>query len=245
MSSNSVIILSDSHIGPEAEDPTTQALHRFLRQVPKMGRHLIINGDLFEFWFEYRSVVPRTAFPTLAVIAEVVREGVRVTIMGGNHDRWGGPFWKEQLGVEYHARSVELELAGWRALVSHCDGECEPETSSRMMHRLIGHPITSLVFRALHPDFGFWLVKRMPLQLSRRKDRIGGSPSAARAQAAYAAEVLRKRDDLDLVVFGHTHRATIQENGKKRWYLNPGAWMNGYEFAMVTEKGPELCRWEQ
>ncbi len=196
MSSNSVIILSDSHIGPEAEDPTTRALHRFLREVPKMGRHLIINGDLFEFWFEYRSVVPRTAFPTLAVIAEVVREGVRVTIMGGNHDRWGGPFWKEQLGVEYHARSVELELAGWRALVSHCDGECEPETSSRMMHRLIGHPITSLVFRTLHPDFGFWLVKRMPLLLSRRKDRIGGSPSAARAQAAWYTGSTRQRSML-------------------------------------------------
>ncbi len=243
MSSNSVIIVCDAHIGPTRHDTTTRAFHRFLEAVPKRSNHLLINGDLFDFWFEYRSVVPRAAFPTLAALAEVVRAGVRVTITGGNHDRWGGPFWTEQLGADYHPRSVELQLAGWRALVSHGDGECEAEFRARLLHRTIGHPLTSLAFRALHPDIGFWLVKRMGKVLNRPVGDASGSPTASEAQSVHALELLRKRRDLDLVVFGHTHRARLEPADDKRWYLNPGAWMNGQEYAVVTQEGPELCRW--
>lgn len=251
MSSNSVIIVCDAHIGPAQHGTTTRAFHRFLEEVPKRSKHLIVNGDLFDFWFEYRSVVPRAAFPTLAALAEVVRAGVRVTITGGNHDRWGGPFWTEQLGAEYHAKSVELDLAGWRALVSHGDGECEPEFLARLLHRTVGHPLTSLAFRALHPDIGFWLVKRMGKVLNRPRDDGIGLRTASEAQSAHAIELLQKRPDLDLVVFGHTHRARLElagggegeREGDKRWYLNPGAWMDRQEYAVVTEDGPELCRW--
>ena len=243
MASKSVIIVSDSHIGPEPGNPTTGAFHRFLRDVPSMGQHLIINGDLFEFWFEYRSVVPKAAFPTLAALAEVQRAGVRLTITGGNHDRWGGPFWREQLGAEYHPRSAELELAGWRALVSHGDGDVEPELLARVVHRVIGHPLTSLGFRMLHPDLGFWLVKRMNPVLNRRNDDKPGSPIAADAQSIHAGDLLRQRPDLDLVVYGHTHKPVLQEFEPNRWYLNPGAWTNGYEYAVLTEGGPELHRY--
>ena len=240
MSSETAIIVSDAHIGHRMEDSVVDAFHRFLRNVPKMGRHLVINGDLFDFWFEYRSVIPRTVFPTLAALADVIRAGVRVTITGGNHDRWGGRFWREQLGAEFHDRSVELELAGWRALVSHGDGEIEPEFLARMVHRVIGHPLTSTAFRALHPDLGFWLVRRMSKVLNRRTDDDQGMHAAADAQVLHARELLQRRPDLDLAVLGHTHRAMLDEVEASRWYLNPGAWMNELEYAVVTAAGPEL-----
>ena len=242
-----VIIVADAHLGPRTDDDTSAAFQRFLADVPKLSNHLIINGDLFDFWFEDRTVIPRGVFPILASLWDLVRRGVRVTVTGGNHDRWGGRFWREQLGAEFHPRAVELNVAGWRTLVSHGDGAIEPELLSRLLHRVIGSPLTSMTFRALHPDVGFWLVRKSRRILSRR--RSGGSEhqaqmtGAALAQARSARALLEQRSDLDLVVLAHTHYAYLEQISPKRWYLNPGAWENGLEYAMVTERGPELRRW--
>jgi UDP-2,3-diacylglucosamine hydrolase len=245
MPPNTAIVVADAHLGSRGSDPESSAFQRFLVEVPKLGRHLVINGDLFEFWFEYRSVIPRGVFPILAELWNVVRSGVRVTLTGGNHDRWGGPFWEEQMGAEYHRHSVELDLAGWRTLLAHGDGDTETEFLSKAVHRIIGHPLTAMSFRALHPDLGFWLVRKSSRVLSRRKDDDAGRQNAADAQASAARALLERRDDLDLVVLGHTHRATIEDVGPNRWYLNPGAWMDGYEYAVVTENGPELRRFDR
>ena len=239
------IIVADAHLGPRTDDPTSTAFQRFLADVPQQGSHLVINGDLFEFWFEYRTVVPRGVFPVLASLWDVIRRGVRVTVTGGNHDRWGGRVWKEQLGAEFHPRAAELDIAGWRAYVSHGDGDIEPELLAKLVHRVIGSPLTSMAFHALHPDVGYWLVGKSRRILSRRR----GDPShpnnkAAHAQARSARALLEQRSDLDLVVFGHTHCARLEEISPKRWYLNPGAWENGFEYAIVTENGPELRRYE-
>ncbi|MCZ6917931.1 MAG: UDP-2,3-diacylglucosamine diphosphatase, partial [Gemmatimonadetes bacterium] len=242
MPPETTVIVSDAHLSGEPGDPLAETFHRFLKEVPAMGRHLVINGDLFDFWFEYRSVIPRTVFPTLAALAEVVRAGVRVTITGGNHDRWGGRFWKEQLGAAFYPREVEIDVSGRRALVSHGDGDIEPEFMSKLVHRVIGNPATSFVFRAIHPDVGFWMVRKLSGLLGRRRDDDGGKGTAADAQVEYARELLELRKDLELVVLGHTHRAVVVEVAPGRWYVNPGAWMDRYEYALVTEDGPELRR---
>ncbi len=100
MPPHAAIIVADAHISSRPGDSVSVALQRFLVDVPKLGRHLVLNGDLFEFWFEYRSVIPRGVFPVLASLWEVVRQGVRLTVTGGNHDRWGGRFWREQMGAD-------------------------------------------------------------------------------------------------------------------------------------------------
>ena len=244
MPADPAIIVADAHLGPQTDDPTATAFQRFLADVPKLGNHLIINGDLFDFWFEYRTVVPRGVFPILASLWDVRRNGVRITVTGGNHDRWGGRFWKEQLGAEFHPHTVELDIAGWRALVSHGDGDIEPELLAKLVHRVIGSPLTSMTFRVLHPDVGFWLVRQSRRILSRRRADPVHMGEAAVAQARSARAILERRNDLDLVVLGHTHYARLEEISPRRWYLNSGAWENGCEYALVTEKGPELRKYE-
>jgi UDP-2,3-diacylglucosamine hydrolase len=191
------------------------------------------------------SVIPRTVFPTLAALSQVIQAGVRVTITGGNHDRWGGRFFEEQLGATFYPRETEIELSGRRALVSHGDGEIEPEFLSKVVHRVIGNPVTSFVFRWMHPDVGFWIVRKFSRVLRRRRDGDDeGKQSAADAQAAFARELLERCEDLDLVVLGHTHRAVVEEVAPGRWYVNPGGWMDRLEYAVITEGGPELRTFE-
>lgn len=239
MTTETVFVLSDAHLGG-VPDAVALALHRFLDQVPQPGDHLLINGDLFEFWFEYDSVIPRRAFPTLARLAAARERGVRLTLTGGNHDRWGRGFWQREMGAAFHAESVELNLAGWNALVAHGDGLAEQHRAASLLHAVTRHPLTASLFRWIHPDLGHRLVERFARALGERTRDRDVLDRAAAAQDAWARGLLAQRADLDLVVLGHTHRPVLASVGERRWYLNAGAWMDGFRYAVITGRGPEL-----
>lgn len=232
-----VVIVSDAHLGP---DVSSEPFLRFLASVPDLGAHLIINGDLFDFWFEYGAVVPRRAFRVLSALHHLVLQGIAITVTGGNHDRWGGAFWREEVGASFHREGLHLVLAGWRAAVLHGDGASETHAAARVMHRVTRWPVTAAAFRWLHPDLGLWLVQRMSGRLAQQTRHGGVLEQAAAAQAAWARAFLAREAAVDMLVLGHTHRAALERIGERRWYVNPGAWCEGESYALVTEAGPEL-----
>jgi UDP-2,3-diacylglucosamine hydrolase len=208
--------------------------------VPRLGNHLVLAGDLFDFWFEYRSVIPASAFPILSALDTLRAGGVRLSVLGGNHDRWGGDFWRTHLGAIFSRDTLEIELAGRRALLHHGDGLAEQHRSAAVMHRITRHPATAFMFRWVHPDVGIWLVRRMSRLLgqSTRDDAV--LERARRAQEEYARRMLAQRDDVSLVVLAHTHRPALTEVDAGRWYLNPGSWMTDMRYAIVDRNGPRL-----
>lgn len=239
MSGETVFVVSDAHLGG-VPGAVGGALHEFLDTVPRSGDHVVLNGDLFEFWFEYSRVIPKRAFPTLVRLAGLRDRGVRLTVTGGNHDRWGRDFWREELGAGFHREGVELELAGWRAFVAHGDGIAEQHAAARVLHGLTRHRLTAALFRWIHPDLGHALVERFSGLLGERTRSEGVLEKAASAQEAWARKLLAGRGDLNLVVLGHTHRPMLTAVGERRWYVNPGAWMDGFRYATITDRGPEL-----
>lgn len=243
MPPDAVIVLSDAHLG-EVPDEVEAALHRFLRVAPTLADHVIVNGDLFGFWFEYRAAIPRRAFPTLAALWSLQRAGVRLTIVGGNHDRFGGAFWREQMGAAFHPDGVTLSCAGRTALVAHGDGIGDADRGARLLRRVTGHRLTRALFRAIHPDLGLRLVERFGPVLARRPAGEADRQRAARAQAAHARRLLAERPELSLVILGHTHVPALEAAAPGRWYVNPGAWMDGRRYARITREGPELAVFE-
>lgn len=234
------IVVCDAHLQRSPDRASDQAFHRFLRVVPDLGTHLVLNGDVFDFWFEYRSVIPRSAFRTLAALSRLRELGIGLTVTGGNHDRWGGDFFQAELGTTFHRESTEVDLSGFRALVRHGDGIHELHRGGRVMHAITRLPITARMFRLLHPDVGFWFVRRMSSTLSTHTNVDAVQQQAADAQLVYATGFMQERRDIDLLVLGHTHRPAIVEVEPRRWYLNPGAWMDDLRYAVVTPDGPEL-----
>lgn len=198
---NAIAVVSDAHLG-HAPEATGAAFRAFLKSVPAMANHLVINGDLFDFWFEYRRVIPKSAFSTLTALSELRAGGVRLTVIGGNHDRWGGDFWVEQLGAEFHPESVELELAGRRTFLAHGDGLAESRWASRVMYRVTHSPATAAVFRLLHPDLGFWLADRLSGILAEQTRTPEAVRRAGAAQERYAVDLMTRRPDLELVILG-------------------------------------------
>lgn len=236
-----VVVVADAHLG-QVPPATAAAFHRFLETVPQPGDHLLINGDLFDFWFEYGAVIPRRHFPHIARLRELKARGVRITLMGGNHDRWGGPFLTDDLGIGFHADPVEMRLAGRPTFVAHGDGLTEQHWSGALTHRILKHRWTISVFRALHPDLGFWIADRLSGTLADSTKDRAVLDRAALAQEAWAGALLDRRPDLSLVVLAHTHRPRLVVRPDGRAYLNPGAFLDCGRYAVVTEKTVELLQ---
>jgi UDP-2,3-diacylglucosamine hydrolase len=233
-----LVVLADAHLGV-APAAVEDALLAFLEAVPSLGDSLLVNGDLFDFWFSYGRVIPRHGFRTASALARLGRR-LPVVLVGGNHDRWDRGFWRREAGVRFHSRRVEFDVGRRRVLALHGDGVTEPRRRALLLHRLIHHPATAAVFRLLHPDVGFRVVDLLSPVLGHRTPDERLMDEAARRQRKWAEGLLLREPDLGLVVMGHTHRRALTEPAPGRYYLNPGAWMDGFRYAAVTEAGAEL-----
>ena len=243
METKPVYVVSDIHLG--AVPAATEAAFRdFLRSLEGRAAALVVNGDLFDFWFEYRTVIHSRHYRVLATLAELVESGVRVYFMGGNHDAWGGDFLRSDVGIEVLEEGAELELAGRRALIVHGDGVGKGDLGYRALKRFIRHPFVVAAFRILHPDFGSRIAGVVSTTEGKQGNGDGASPGRAAELQEWAVEQLDARQELDLVLAGHTHTPTIHEHTPGRYYVNTGDWINHRTYLKLTrEQPPVLLTW--
>lgn len=235
-----LVIVADAHLGSvpsEVED----AFIEFLDAVPSLGDGLLINGDLFAFWFAYRRAIPRDGVRVLSRLAALART-IPVAMTGGNHDRWGDTFWERELGIRFSPGELRLPLAGGTALAVHGDGVAEAHWSGRLIHRVFKHPFSSGIYRLLHPDVGFWLVERLAGRLADTTRDGAVLDAAGVRQRAWAEARLTRAADVTMLIMAHTHRSAVAEVFPGRWYINPGAWMDGLRYATATSSAVELKR---
>jgi len=238
-SKSRVIVVADAHLG-QVPPAVGKAFHAFLEEIPRPGDHLVVTGDLFDFWFEYRSVIPRKHFATVAKLQEVRARGIPITFVGGNHDRWGGSFFTEDLGIEFFGGEAELNLGGRRVFIAHGDGLTEQHWSGVLMHRFTRHPLTVAVFRVLHPTIGFWIADLFSRHLADNTKDRRVLDRAADAQRKWAADFLGTHADVQLVIMAHTHRPMMDRLPDGRAFLNPGAFLDGGRYAVITPDAVEL-----
>jgi UDP-2,3-diacylglucosamine hydrolase len=238
------LIVSDIHLGAVPRS-TERAFREFLAHAAETASGLLINGDLFDFWFEYRTVIHREHYRVLAQLTEVIEAGVPTWFVGGNHDAWGGSFLRDEVGIQLLEGPAKLELAGRRALVVHGDGVGGGDRAYRLLRWILRNPLTIRAFRQLHPDWG----SRIARFVSTTEDKVGTDPDSVRCRAGYvqdwAAEQLAADAELDLVIAGHVHVPAIVEIAPERYYVNAGDWINHYTYVsiMPAESAPRLERW--
>jgi UDP-2,3-diacylglucosamine hydrolase len=246
MNDRPLLIVSDIHLGA-VPATTERAFRRFLAFAADTASALLINGDLFDFWFEYRSVVLRDHYRVLASLAEVVENGLKVWFVGGNHDAWGGSFLRDEVGVDLVVGPVEMDLAGRRTLVAHGDGVGRGDLKYRAMKACIRHPAVVGMFRQLHPDWGSWIAGKV--STTDAKSQFSDETAAGRARYihAWAVETLLARPELDLVTAGHSHVPLVEEVAPGRFYANSGDWIHHRSYLELGPGGgpPVLRSWEE
>lgn len=244
METKPVYVVSDIHLGAVPEE-TERAFRRFLDHVAAEASFLLINGDLFDFWFEYRHVILAEHYRVLARLRDVVEAGVRVAFVGGNHDAWAGSFLRETVGIELYEGPVEMTLGGRRTLVAHGDGVGRGDLKYRALKKMIRNPVTVGAFRVLHPDLG----RRIALMASSTEHKAGTDDPSSRSRAAFikawALETMRADPGLDLVLAGHAHVSGVVEVEPGRWYVNSGDWLKSFEYVVLPpgRGAPELRQW--
>lgn len=233
------MLLSDTHLGVAPRDVEDRVLD-FLRRVPGDARSLVINGDLYDFWFEWRSVIPRAGFRVLAALAEVRRAGVEVLWIAGNHDCWGGEVLEQDVGVRYHVGPWRGEIAGWHTLLEHGDGLRRREDRRyRALRMVLRHPLSVRAFRLLHPDWGTRLALGSSHASRVHRARDGGA-----GLRRIAIERLARDRSLELVVFGHSHVATLERMAEGGVYANAGSWLDAPTYLRLDDGKLELRRWD-
>ena len=244
MSPRTVYLASDVHLGaapPERE----AAFLAWLRAIPGAADHLVLNGDLFDFWFEFRTGVPKGHDAPLRTLRDLVDAGVPVTLMGGNHDWWGGRYLREVVGVEFLQDPVVRSYAGLRTLLAHGDGLGRGDLGYKLMRLVLRGSLTRFAFSQLGPEVGGWVAGRVTKTPYRVHGPEPDDRHRAEALAAWARAALSEDPTLDLVALGHTHVPRLDEVEPGRWYLNTGDWVYHCTYAVLREgEPPRLLTWE-
>lgn len=240
--SKAEFITSDVHLGG-VPPSTERAFLAFLEHVGAEGRRLLIPGDLFDFWFEYGDIIHGRHFRVLAALGALVDAGIEVILTGGNHDAWGGRFLEEHVGVAFHPEAVRTEIAGRPALLVHGDGVGGGDLRYRALKRVIRSRPVVWGFRALHPELGLRIARRVS-STEARAEGEGASEGRGRFIEAWARETLGSEPDLAWVVCGHAHQPAILEVAPGQHYLNGGDWVSHRSYLTVSPDGQvDLHRW--
>jgi UDP-2,3-diacylglucosamine hydrolase len=232
-------VISDAHLGFATRD-VERTLLAFLRHLRGRAGSLVINGDLFEFWFEWRSVMPRVGFRVLAALADLRESGLPIVMVAGNHDCWGGDILRDDVGMDFRLDPWEGSLGGWRARVEHGDGlRGKEDRGYRALRRVLRNPLAIGAFRLIHPDWGSALANRSSHTSRTYQARDGGAGLRAAADAR-----LSKDANLELLIHGHSHVSELRRlpGGV---YANPGPWLDAPTFLRITPDRIALQRWDE
>jgi UDP-2,3-diacylglucosamine hydrolase len=236
--------MSDAHIGASRSDVELRVL-QFIESLHGRAASVVINGDLLDFWFEWRHVVPRAGYRVVAALSSLARSGAgaggtRVLWIAGNHDCWGADVLREA-GIDYMEGGWRGTIAGWRAHVEHGDGLRGPEDRGyRVLRRVLRNPLAIRAFRIVHPDWGTALARG-----SAHASRTYRAPDEGVGLQNVAMRLLASDSSLDLVIFGHSHVATLERGAGERGgvYANAGEWLEDPTYLRIDSERIELLRW--
>ena len=231
------LIISDAHLGVGPPD-VERSLVAFTQMARREARSVVINGDLFDFWFEWRDVMPRVGFRALAALAQLREDGVDVIWIAGNHDCWGGKVLTDA-GVTYHMGPWRGTIGPWTTLIEHGDGLRDVEDAPyRRLRAVLRNRMAIWAFRRLlHPDWASALARRTSHTSRNMRPRDNGE-----GLRRVALERLASDPTLQLYVLGHTHAQALEKAPSGSVFANPGAWMDGPSALLVTDASVALVR---
>jgi len=231
-------VFSDAHLGcgtEEEENAKVRKIGELIALVRKDGDRLIILGDLFDFWFEYKHAIPKEHTDILLQLRELVRDGIRVDYVSGNHDFWMDDYFQRQIGVYLHRDNLDIKYAGLRLHATHGDGIARADKGYRILKRILRNPVNVWLYRRLPPDWAIPLAKyvsRSSRQYSSRRDNTFVPDYESFAEN-------KIREGYDGVFIGHLHIPAYKQF-IKGVYVNTGDFINHFSYGRVDANGIEL-----
>ncbi len=206
-----VYFLSDAHLGSRALKHTRQQerrLVRFLDEIKDKAEAVYLLGDMFDFWYEYRTVVPKGFTRFLGKVSELTDNGVEVHFFTGNHDIWAWDYLRNECGVTIHYEPITISIADKTFYLGHGDGLGRTDTGFRIIRSIFHCRPLQRMFRWIHPDIGVALGLNWAKH-SQIKHMEKGEPEYMGENmeplVLYAKNYLQSHPDVNYFLFGHRH----------------------------------------
>jgi len=239
-----VYFSSDNHLGaPTAAEslPRERIFVRWLDTVKEDAAAIFLLGDLFDFWFEYRQVVPKGFVRVLGKLAEIRDSGIPIYFFVGNHDLWMNGYFEKELNIPVYHKAREFTIENKKFLVGHGDGLGPNDKGYKRMKKVFTNPFFKWLFKWMHPDIGVAVAKHLSVKnklISGEEDKAFlGEENEWLAQ--YAKRKLESKH-YDYFIFGHRHFPMEIKVGPESTYFNLGDWITHFTYGVFDGERFEL-----
>ena len=243
-----IYFASDQHFGAPTTKLSKEREQIFLKWLEKIEQNaaaLFLLGDLFDFWVEYKTVVPKGFVRILGKLASLVDQGIPVHYFVGNHDLWMKDYFQTELKIPVYFKPQEFTFNKTSFFIGHGDGLGPNDLGYKRMKKLFTNPLAKRLFQALHPDIGM----RLGHFFSVKNKIISGDKDAVflgeenEWLALYAKRKLKEKHR-DYFIFGHRHIPMQIELNQNSKYINLGDWISNYTYAEFNGNHLELKKWD-
>lgn len=243
-SGKKIYFSSDNHLGAPtmAESrPREKVFVQWLDEIKHDAEVIFLLGDLFDFWFEYKTVVPKGFVRTLGKLAELRDSGIQIYFFVGNHDLWMRDYFETELNIPVYHDPKDFVFNNKYFFIGHGDGKGPGDKGYKRMKKVFTNPFSKWLYRWLHPDIGV----RLAQHLSVKNKLISGDEDAKflgedqEWLAQYSKRKLESKH-YDYFVFGHRHLPMEIKVGENSTYFNLGDWINHYSYGVFDGEKFEL-----
>jgi UDP-2,3-diacylglucosamine hydrolase len=231
-----IYFLSDFHLGSPNLEASREREHKlvaFLNEARKDAHTIFIVGDMFDFWFEYKYVVPKGFVRILGKLAELTDAGISVHFFVGNHDMWMKDYFQTELGIPVYFEPKTFEFNNKSFYIAHGDGLGPGDRKYKIMKAIFRNPVCQFLFGILPPVIGMGLANYSS-QISRE---AGGNKEFLflgedkEWLIIYSKEILKKHH-YDYFIYGHRHVPVDIKIAESSHYINLGDWMRSFTYAV-------------
>lgn len=231
-----VYFASDQHFGIPNATESRKREDRFIRWMDEIkadAQIIFLMGDLFDFWHEWKYVVPKGYIRVLGKIAELKDSGIEIYFFVGNHDLWMKNYFQEELGIPVFFEKQYFEINNRQFLLAHGDGLGPGDKGYKRMKKVFTNPLAQWAFRWLHPD----IAMRIANYMSQKNKMISGDEDKQflgedkEFLILYSKEKL-KTDKINYFVYGHRHLPMVLDLSPDSKYVNLGDWISYFTYGV-------------
>lgn len=239
---------SDFHLGTPNLTKSRERefkIINWLDSIKSDAAAIFLLGDIFDFWYEYKKVIPKGFARFQGKLAELTDSGISVIIFSGNHDMWMNDYLTEELGVIIYHEPAILSSGSSKLLIGHGDGLGPGDTKYKMLKWLFKSKVARWAFSRIHPNFSLWLGHSWSRNSRINDSDFEGESLNEKEYLFQYCKEMEKKQHFDYYIFGHRHLHLNMEVNATSRYINLGEWVNKSRYASFNNGKLSLIDFEE
>lgn len=243
-----IYFASDFHLGIHTQDESIvreKKIVRWLESIKHNAAEIYLVGDLFDFWFEYKTVVPKGFTRLLGKLAELADSGVKLHLFQGNHDLWQFGYLQKEIGCNVYAKPITITIGKHVFHIAHGDGLGPNQRWFKFILSIYRNYFFQRLFAFFHPNIGIGIANWFSAQSKKQTHHANAIDYGENEFLWQYAQEFLTHTPIDYFVFGHRHLPATKKLNPNATYVNLGDWMQFYTYAVYDGETLTLHTFEE